>query len=79
MTKRTLDLVRRQRTEFFHAMAAKADRWVAACGGTETPFYTRSGRQLLYVYNPQLEQHAYLDVVADLILSDESVLAYLQV
>ena len=45
--------------------------WVPACGGTETPFYTRSGKRLLYVYQPTTGDHAYLDCESDLILTDE--------
>jgi hypothetical protein len=47
------------------------DSWVPACGGTEVPFPTRSGRTLLYCWNAATGQHAYLDVGTDLILSDE--------
>lgn len=45
--------------------------WFPASGGTEEPFYTRSGRRLLYVYQPSTGRHAYLDLSTDLILSDE--------
>jgi hypothetical protein len=45
--------------------------WVAACNGTETPFTTRTGRRLLYCWQPSTGRHAYLDVNVDLILSDE--------
>lgn len=47
------------------------DAWVPACGGTEVPFKTRSGRTLLYCWNRHTMQHAYLDVETDLILTDE--------
>ncbi len=47
------------------------DAWVPACGGTEEPFKTRSGRTLLYCWNRHTMQHAYLDVETDLILTDE--------
>jgi hypothetical protein len=47
------------------------DRWVPACGGTETPFRTRTGRTLLYVWNPRRGLHAYLDVGTDTLLSDD--------
>ena len=46
-------------------------RWVPACGGTEVPFRTRTGRTLLYCWNPVTGVHAYLDVDSDLVLSDE--------
>lgn len=45
--------------------------WVVACGGTERPFETRTGRTLLYMWQPSTGRHAYLDVKTDLILSDE--------
>jgi hypothetical protein len=52
--------------------------WYPANGGTETPFVSRSGRRLLYVYQPNTGQHAYLDCEVDIILSDEQAAAYLQ-
>jgi hypothetical protein len=45
--------------------------WYPANGGTETPFLTRSGRRLLYVWQPATGNHAYLDCGTDLILSDD--------
>ncbi len=45
--------------------------WVPACGGLETPFVSRSGRRLLYCWQPRSGRHAYLDVARDVILSDE--------
>lgn len=45
--------------------------WVPANGGTETPFLTRTGRTLLYCWQPRTGRHAYLDMGVDLILSDE--------
>ena len=47
------------------------DRWIPACGGTETAFNTRTGRRLLYCWNPGTGQHAYLDVQTDIILTTE--------
>lgn len=43
--------------------------WIPGTG--ETPFMTRSGRKLLYVWQPSTGRKAYLDVGTDLILSDE--------
>jgi hypothetical protein len=51
--------------------------WVPACGGTEVPFFTRSGRKLLYCFQPSSGRHAYLDMGTDLILSDEEARAAL--
>lgn len=45
--------------------------WHPACGGTEEPFTTRTGKRLLYVWQPSTNRHAYLDLETDLILSDE--------
>lgn len=51
--------------------AASQGPWYPANGGTETPFLTRSGRKLLYCWQPSTGRHAYLDCQADLLLSDE--------
>jgi hypothetical protein len=53
------------------------DSWVPACGGTEVPFKSRSGKRLQYVWQPSTGQHAYLDVDSDIILSDEQAEAAL--
>ena len=45
--------------------------WVPASGGTETPFNTRSGRRLLYCWQPSTGKHAYLDCQSDLLLTNE--------
>lgn len=45
--------------------------WYPACGGTEVPFNTRTGRRLLYCWQPTTGRHAYLDLGTDMILSDE--------
>jgi hypothetical protein len=60
-----------QTLEFTMAVAGNKDTWVPACGGTEQPFRARSGTRLLYCYNPQRHQHAYLNVDCDVIISDE--------
>ena len=51
--------------------------WIPACGGTETPFTSRSGRVLLYCYQPSTGKHAYLDCGTDIILSDKEAEAYM--
>jgi hypothetical protein len=58
-------------------LATLKDHWIPACGGTEQPFQTRSGRTLLYCWNPGTGKHAYLDTATDLILSDEEATAAL--
>ena len=55
------------------ARKAQGD-WYPACGGTEVPFRTRSGRKLLYCWQPSTGNHAYLDCETDLILADEEAL-----
>ena len=45
--------------------------WYPACGGTEVPFTTRTGKRLLYCYQPSTGRHAYLDMGTDIILTDE--------
>lgn len=56
---------------------SKNDNWIPACGGTEVPFKSRSGKRLQYVWQPSTGQHAYLDLGSDLILSDEEAEAAL--
>jgi hypothetical protein len=65
--------------EFDRAVKEHADKWVPACSGTEEPFKSRSGRRLLYCYNPKLDRHAYLDCETDLILTDEEAHAALAI
>jgi hypothetical protein len=55
----------------------KEDSWIPACGGTEVPFKSRSGKRLQYVWQPSTGHHAYLDVDSDIILSDEEAQAAL--
>lgn len=57
--------------EFETAVVARVDRWLPACGGTETPFKTRNGRRLLYCFNPALGRHAYVDCNTDLVLTNK--------
>jgi hypothetical protein len=66
-------------TEFKFAVLGRKDTWVPANGGTETPFNTRTGRKLLYCYNPKLGKHAYLDVATDIILTDEEAASALDI
>lgn len=58
---------------------AKAEQgnWVPACGGTEVPFNTRTGRRLLYCFQPSTGKHAYLDLGTDIFLTDEEAFAAL--
>lgn len=58
--------------EYYRAVTDCADRWVAACGGAEQPFWCE-GMRLLYVYNPGRHQHAYLDLGSDLILEHDQL------
>jgi len=62
-------------------ITAKSEQgnWVPACGGTETPFRSRSGKTLLYCWQPSTGRHAYLDCGTDIILSDEEATAALAI
>ena len=51
--------------------------WVAACGGTETPFTTRTGRLLHYMWNTMTGEHAYYDVRSDIFLNNDEATAAL--
>ena len=51
--------------------------WQPANGGTEEPFVTRSGKRLLYCWQPTTGKHAYLDMDSDLILTDEEARLHL--
>lgn len=53
------------------------ENWHPANGGTEVPFRTRTGRTVLYCWQPSTGRHAYLDCGTDLILSDEDAAAAL--
>jgi hypothetical protein len=48
-----------------------ADQWIAACGGTEEVFKSRSGIRMLYCFQPSSGRHAYLNVDTDIIMTDE--------
>jgi len=56
---------------------AEQGNWVPACGGTEVPFKSRSGRVLQYLWQPSTGRHAYLDCGTDTLLSDEEACAHL--
>lgn len=60
-----VDLLNRRQAE------KENGNWIPANGGTETPFFTRSRRRLLYCWQPSTGNHAYLDCDTDLILSEE--------
>ena len=57
---------------------AQNGNWYPASGGTETPFVSRSGRRLLYCYQPSTGKHAYLDCDTDIILTDNEAANYLK-
>ena len=57
--------------------AARSDDWIPACGGTEAPFTTRTGRRLLYMWNRSTGEHAYYDVQRDVFLTNEEAIAAL--
>lgn len=45
--------------------------WVPANGGTETPYVTKSGHKVLYMWNKKTGEHAYLDLSRDIFLTRE--------
>ncbi len=47
------------------------NNWHPACGGTESPFISRSGHRLLYVWQPCSGDHAYLNLDTDMLLTEE--------
>jgi hypothetical protein len=51
--------------------------WFPASNGTETPFHARTGKRLLYCWQPSTGRHAYLDLGSDIILSDDEAFAAL--
>ena len=53
--------------EYNSAVAARKDLWVPACGGKERPFEVH-GTRYLYVYNPALGHHAFLNLDTDRIM-----------
>lgn len=61
----------RKRIDYHCAVALRVDNWLPACNGTETPFIARSGKRMMYCWNPATDQHAYLDLNCDMILSNE--------
>ena len=52
--------------EYDLALTAKADRWVAACGGMEVSFL-HNGTKWLYVWNPATGEHGYLNLDTDIV------------
>lgn len=54
--------------------ANKDDAWQPACGGTETPFKTRSGKTLHYLWNRSTGEHAYYSVTDDVFLTNEEAM-----
>lgn len=52
--------------EYDEAVEARADRWVAACGGLEEPF-EHQGTRWLYVWNPATGEHGHLNLDTDLV------------
>ncbi len=52
--------------------------WEPACGGTEVPFRSRSGKRMQYMWQPVTGRHAYLDVDADVLMTDDEAYAALE-
>lgn len=58
--------VLKARLEYEIARVERADRWVPACAGNETPFL-KMGRCFLYVYNHATGKHGFLDMNQDIV------------
>lgn len=56
---------------------AEQGDWYPASNGKEVPFITRSGRKLLYCWQPSTGNHAYLDCDTDTILTSDEASLYL--
>ena len=56
---------------------AEQGDWVPACGGSEVPFFSRSGIKMLYVYQPSTGKHAYINCMTDIIMTDAEAQAAL--
>lgn len=52
--------------EYDAAVIARADRWVPAGGGLETPFKYR-GTRWLYCFNAAEQRHGYLNLDTDIV------------
>lgn len=52
---------------------AEQGPWLPACGGTETPFHTRTGYRLLYCYQPSTGRHAYINLDTDIAIDDSDL------
>ncbi len=59
------------REKFESLCSQRVNAFLPACGGTETPFVSRSGIKMLYVYNPATEKHCYINVGNDMPMTDE--------
>ena len=64
MTKSIADMLNEAQ-----ALREKNGRWVAACGGSETPMLV-NGVRVLYCWNTGTREHAYLNLNTDMIMAD---------
>lgn len=62
-------LILKQRLEYEVARVGRADRWVPACGGHETPFL-KAGQRWLYVFNHAQGKHGYLNLGQDIVFDE---------
>lgn len=63
MTKNITDMLNEAQ-----ARRERMGRWVAACGGSETPM-TVQGVRVLYCWNTDTREHAYLNLDTDMIMA----------
>jgi hypothetical protein len=64
MTKSVADMLNEAQ-----ARRERTGRWVAACGGSETPMLVQ-GVRVLYCWNNGTGKHAYLNLDTDMIMLD---------
>ncbi len=70
-TERSRKAIKHLGYEVWLAHRPPVNEWEPASNGAETPFLTRTGRRLQYVWNRESGEHAYLDLDRDVILTAE--------
>lgn len=75
---RELTQLEKNKLAFRAAARTNADVWVVAHGGEEPITTTRSGIRVQYMWNFALQQHRYLNVDTDTIMSSSEVDAAFQ-
>ncbi|NDD54469.1 hypothetical protein EBZ39_11435 [bacterium] len=71
LTQKEVELIQKVRQYEQTRMSPLDDNWYPACGGTEQVFRSRSGRRLLYCWQPSTGKHVYFDVDNDVFLTNQ--------